>query len=334
LTFRESGSNIAGTFLKRVKFMLLNEKFLQKGIVLLAFGTFANMLWGSAGPIIKLGYELLEIAADDTSSQIVFAGIRFFIAGIFAIILGSIINGGLLLPSRQALPKIAVLSLFQTIIQYFIFYIACANAAGYKVSILSSTSSFMSILIASLVFRQEKMSFKKILGCALGFSGVLLINLKSLSGFDLDMTLMGEGFVLIATVSFSFSNALTKHYSKSENPVMLCGWQFVLGGAVLFLLGLAGGGHLVFSSPIDLLTILYLAMVSAVAFSLTSLLMKYNPVSKVSIYAFINPMFGVVLSFLLLGESSQSFGLRGVLALLLVCAGIFTVNYSKENKAS
>jgi drug/metabolite transporter (DMT)-like permease len=70
-------------------------------------------------------------------------------------------------------------------------------------------------------------------------------------------------------------------------------------------------------------------MVSAVAFSLTSLLMKYNPVSRVSIYAFLNPVFGVLLSILILGESGQNFGLRGLLALCLVCAGVFTVNYSK-----
>ena len=47
-------------------------------------------LWGSAFPVIKIGYNFLNIAGSDTSSQILFAGIRFFLAGFFTILLGSI----------------------------------------------------------------------------------------------------------------------------------------------------------------------------------------------------------------------------------------------------
>lgn len=309
--------------------MKLNEKTMQSLAIVVSFGIIANLLWGSAVPMIKTGYKILQIASDDTASQLLFAGIRFFTAGILTVILGSILNGGLLIPSKAALPKIGLLSIFQTIIQYVLFYIGCANAAGYKVSIFCATSSFVSILMASLVFRLEKLNAKKILGCILGFSGVILINVSSAGGFDLDMKFVGEGFILISSVSFSFANILTKRYSKTENPVMLCGWQFILGGAVLILTALAFGGRIDFNGVSGPLVILYLAMVSAVAFSLTSLLMKYNPVSRVSIYAFLNPVFGVLLSILVLGESGQNFGLRGLLALFLVCAGVFTVNYSK-----
>lgn len=70
----------------------------------------------------------------------------------------------------------------------------------------------------------------------------------------------------------------------------------------------------------------YLASISAVAYTVWGILLKYNPVSKVTIFGFMNPMFGVVLSILLLDEGGQSFGLRGVVALLLVCGGIFIVN--------
>ena len=162
----------------------------------------------------------------------------------------------------------------------------------------------------------------------------MLVNASSAGDFDMGMRFMGEGFIILSTVSFSLSNNLTKHYSKTENPVMLCGWQFILGGAVLIVSALVSGGRINFNGVSGVLIILYLSMVSAVAFSLTSLLMKYNPVSRVSIYAFLNPVFGVLLSILILGESGQSFGLRGLLALFLVCAGVFTVNYSKTNASS
>ncbi len=310
--------------------MNLNEKTMQKAIVVVGLAVLANMLWGSAAPVIKTGYRLFEVAADDTASQILFAGIRFFLAGILAIILGSIINGKIVLPTRKSWPKIFVLALFQTIIQYILFYIGCAHASGTKVTIASSTGAFLSILFSALLFHQEKLTARKILGCILGFTGVVLVNLSP--ELNLDMSLIGEGFVLISTCAFAMSNAFTKLFSKTENPVMLCGYQFVVGGAVLTVLGILMGGQLSFPGISGIGLILYLAMVSAVAFSCTSILMKYNPVSRVSIFGFLNPMFGVTLSILILKESGQEFGIKGIIALILVCLGVFIVNYQKREK--
>ena len=171
------------------------------------------------------------------------------------------------------------------------------------------------------------------LGCMLGFAGVVLVNLSSAGNLSLDMSFLGEGFIMVSTISFSLSAALTKAYSKTENPVMLCGWQFILGGAVMIGVGFMLGGRLVYPGPTGIGLILYLAMVSAVAFSLNSTLMKYNPVSRVSVFNFLNPIFGVILSMLMLKESTQAFGLKGIVALLLVCLGVFTVNYNKDKKA-
>lgn len=312
--------------------MNLNEKTMQKASVVVGLAVLANLLWGSAAPMIKTGYRLFQVAADDTASQILFAGTRFFIAGFLAIILGSILNGGLLKPQKSSLKKICLLALFQTIIQYVFFYIGCANTSGTKVTIASSTGAFISILFSALIFRQERLTVRKIFGCMLGFAGVVLVNLSPGAGLDLDMSLMGEGFIIISTCAFAMSSALSKLFSRTENPVMLCGYQFVLGGGVMILAGLALGGRLAYPGGSGIALVLYLAMVSAVAFSINSLLMKYNPVSRVSVFGFLNPIFGVTLSILILNESSQEFGLKGIIALLLVCLGVFTVNYTKGQK--
>ena len=310
--------------------MNFNEKTMQKAAVVVSLAVLANLLWGSAPALIKTGYAMFQVASDDTAAQILFAGCRFFLAGIMGVIIGSVLNGGLLLPRKSSWSKILLLALFQTVVQYIFFYIGCANAPGYKVSIACSAGSFFSILFAALLFRQEKLSAKKVLGCLLGFAGVVLVNLKAGSSFDLDMRFVGEGFIIISSCAFAMSSALTKVFSKTENPVMLCGYQFVLGGAVLIGLGLAMGGRLVMSQSIGVLLIGYLAMVSAVAFSINSILIKYNPVSRVTIFGFLNPIFGVLLSMLILKESGQDFGFRGALALLLVCAGVLLVNYTKK----
>ncbi|MBQ2533679.1 MAG: EamA family transporter, partial [Lachnospiraceae bacterium] len=74
-----------------------------------------------------------------------------------------------------------------------------------------------------------------------------------------------------------------------------------------------------------LLLILYLALVSSVAYSIWGVLLKYNPVSSVAIYGFTTPIFGAMLSALLLGEWS-SVTIRHVIALALVSIGIYIVN--------
>ena len=71
-----------------------------------------------------------------------------------------------------------------------------------------------------------------------------------------------------------------------------------------------------------------MGVLSAVAYTIWSVLTKYNPVASVAIYGFLNPVFGVLLSALLLGEQNQAFTIYGLLALLLVCLGIFLVNRS------
>ena len=72
--------------------------------------------------------------------------------------------------------------------------------------------------------------------------------------------------------------------------------------------------------------LLYMAMISAVAYTLWGVLLKYNPVSRVSVFGFMNPVFGVLLSALILGESAQALSIYALAALVLVSLGIYVVN--------
>lgn len=294
-------------------------------IILLAL--LANFLWGSAAPSIKTGYQLFTIAANDTASQILFAGLRFTLAGILAILLGSLLNGKFLKPTIAALPKIFVLAMFQTVIQYIFYYIGLAHTTGVKASILNPTNVFISILLSSFVFRMEKLTVRKLIGCLIGFAGVLLINVSP-GSLDLDVSLAGEGCIMLSTTAYAFSYVIMKVFSANENPVMLSGYQFVAGGLIMIVIGLVMGGRLTTITPAGAVLLLYLAIISAVAYSAWSLLMKYNPVSKISVFGFLNPVFGVLLSTIILHESSE-FGVKGLAALVLACTGIVIVNRDK-----
>lgn len=283
-------------------------------------------LWGSAFPCIKLGYALFGIAANDSASQLLFAGIRFTLAGILVIVGMSAARHRALVPARRDIKPVCILALFQTIGQYLFFYMGLSKASGMSSSIFGSSTNFMAILLATLVFRTERPDARKFAGCIVGFAGVALVNLAGGSG-TFGFALDGEGFILLSTLAGGASTCLIGIFSREHDGVILSGWQFLLGGLVLSAVGAGTGGHLAAASLLPAVAlIVYMALISAVAYSLWSCLLAVNPVSRVSVFGFMNPVFGVVLSALLLGEGAGTSPIAIVAALVLVSAGIMIVN--------
>lgn len=302
-----------------------NKNFLERTFVVCLLAMLCCFLWGSAFPCIKIGYQMFQISSDQTMSQILFAGVRFTLAGILVILFGSILNRKILLPKQSSCKNILIICLFQTVIQYLFFYIGMAHTSGVKASIVEASNVFLAILVANLIFHQEKLTFSKMLGCVIGFAGVILINLTG-SGLEGGMTMTGEGFILLSAAAYAVSSVLIKRFSVYENPVVISGYQFMIGGLIMIVVGLAGGGSLHPTSPASALMMLYMALISAVAYTIWGILLKYNPVSRVAVFGFMNPVFGVVLSALLLKEYSQIPLFQCVASLVLVCLGIYIVN--------
>lgn len=286
------------------------------------------LLWGSAFPLVKIGFSWLNISSEDIPTEILYAGLRFTLAGVIAIIITSLISGKFLRPTMKSLPKVFSLSMFQTILQYLFFYIGLSNTSGVKASVIEAMNVFVALIVSCLIFRMEKFTAAKIIGSVIGFAGVVIINVSKgdLAG---GLTLKGEGFILISTVAYAFSSVLMKHWSNEENPMMMSAWQFLLGGIVMSILGFALGGRIIGFDLKSVLLLIYLASLSAIAYSLWASLLKYYPVSRIAVYGFMNPVFGFILSAFLLGES-EAFGLKSIAALVLVCLGIYIVNYTKN----
>lgn len=279
-------------------------------------------LWGSATPAIKIGYQLM-LPDKDVPSTILFAGIRFFFAGILTVVIFSISRKTLLYPKAKNLGRVGIIAAIQTVLQYIFFYVGLANTSGVKGTILTGSSTFFAILIAALIFKQEKLNTKKIVACVLGLAGIVIINLNGLS---LSMNFLGDAFCVFSAISLAFSSTLIKRFSKYEDPVTISGYQFIAGGAVMIVIGLSFGGKITVGGFKSVALLAYLALLSAVAYSLWGILLKHNPVSRVTVFSFTTPVFGVLLSTLLLTESSGVGILNLIAALLLVALGIFILN--------
>lgn len=200
-------------------------------------------LWGSAFPCIKIGYALFGIPAHDSASQLFFAGLRFTLAGMLVIVGMSVAQRRPLVPQARDIKPILTLSLFQTIGQYFFFYLGLSRASAMSSSIIEASANFLAILFAALAFRTEKLNTAKVLGCVLGFAGVALVNLSGANG-TFGFTLDGEGFILASTVAGALSTCLIGIFSREHDGVVLAGWQFLVGGLVLTAIGFLMGGAL------------------------------------------------------------------------------------------
>lgn len=124
-------------------------------------------LMGRAIPAIKTGYRLLEVESSDTASQIVFAGIRFALAGLLVLLFGSIREKKIMLPEKSMFRYIVPVCLAQTLAQYFFFYIGVAHTSGVKGGIITGTGNFIAVLMSCLVARNEKLTGRKLIGCRL-----------------------------------------------------------------------------------------------------------------------------------------------------------------------
>ena len=101
---------------------------------------------------------------------------------------------------------------------------------------------------------------------------------------------------------------------------------------MLAVIGLAAGGKIGYTGVGGIFMLLYLAFLSACAFTLQGFLLKYNPVSKVAVFKSTNPIFGAVFSALILGESEQLFIIFHPPRACLVCSGIFIINKFGEKR--
>ena len=307
----------------------MKQNTLTKTPVVCALAILCCVLWGSATPSIKKGYELFAIASNDTAAQILFAGMRFVLAGFLTILFGSIISRQVLVPKKGSIPSILKLALVQTVLQYVFFYIGHAHTSGVKAAIINGSNVFIAILFAVFLFKYEKMTLVKLIGCIAGFAGIVIINLSG-SGFDTSVSFAGEGAILISAAAYALSSGLIKKYSQSENPVVLSGYQFFTGGAVMCIAAFIAGGRVTGFTLASTMLLIYLALISAVAYTVWGILLKYNSVAKVTVFGFTNPIFGVILSAIFLGERGQAFGLQGIAALILVSFGIFIINKAKN----
>ncbi|WP_411681781.1 DMT family transporter [Clostridium thailandense] len=300
-----------------------NKVFFTNKKIVIILASFCCILWGSAYPGVKSGYALFKINTDDLFSKLSFAGYRFIIAGLMVLAISMLFSKSIFSLSKENIKQLVILGITQTTLQYIFFYIGLANTTGVKGSIMNSTTTFFSVIIAHFLYANDKITFKKALGCILGFVGVILVNFNS-NILDFNFKITGEGFIIIAAFAFSASAIYGKKLSGHIDVMLTTGYQLLIGGVILLLLGIINKGYITNFTVSSTLILLYLSLLSAIAFTIWTILLKYNKVGEISIFNFIIPVSGAILSSIFLGETILEW--KNAVALILVCIGIYIVN--------
>jgi len=297
----------------------------QRPVWVVVFALTAAIAWGWAFPLIKIGFSAFGITADMTGSKMLFAGIRFAVAGLIVLSVARS-SGRSFRTSRVGDWRfILAFALMNTTLHYFFFYVGMSHSEGSRAAILNSLSTFLVVLLACACFKSDKLTSRKILGCAVGFCGILALNLGGAESGH--FTWLGDGMIILNAFCGATSNLMTRGLSRRIDVFVGTGYGLTIGGMLLIIPGLVLGGTLPNVNMLGIICLILLIAISALGFALYNKLLSCNPVGKVAIYNSLIPIVGAVTSCLCLGET---FYLKYALAGGLAALGIYIINKGKN----
>ena len=288
------------------------------------FALTAATAWGWAYPLIKLGFGEFGITQEMTASKMLFAGVRFTLSGL--IVLAIALSKGLSLrinkPSGWG--YLVGYALLNTTIHYAFFYIGLSHSEGARAAILNSLGVFTLVLLACAFFKSDKLTPAKIIGCVVGFTGIMVLNIGGGAGSG--FTFMGDGMIILNAVCSAFAGLMTRGLGRRANVFVATGYSLAIGGVLLMLPGLLLGGTLPSITAAGVGILFLLICISTLGFTLYNKLLSCNPVGKVAIFNSLIPVVGAVTSCLCLHEP---FYWKYLFAALLAMTGIYIINARK-----
>ena len=297
----------------------------QRPVWVVVFALTAAIAWGWAFPLIKIGFNAFGITADMTGSKMLFAGIRFAAAGLIVLSVARSTGRSFKTSKMIDWRFILAFALMNTTFHYFFFYVGMSHSEGSRAAILNSLSTFLVVLLACACFKSDRLTSRKILGCAVGFSGILALNLGGAESGQ--FTWLGDGMIILNAICSSISNLMTRGLSRRIDVFVGTGYSLTIGGLLLIVPGLLFGGTLPNVNMLGIFCLILLIAISAIGFALYNKLLSMNPVGKVAIYNSLIPIVGAVTSCLCLDET---FHLKYALAGGLAALGIYIINKGKN----
>ena len=298
-------------------------------VALLAFT--AAFSWGWAFPLVKLGFAEYGITQNMTASKMLFAGLRFGLAGIIILLIAA--TTGRSFSYQSTAPKgsfsnalfLLLFALMNTTLHYACFYIGLSYSQGARAAILNSMSVFTLVILACIFFKSDKMTYRKMLGCVVGFAGILTLNMGNQESGA--FTLLGDGLIILNALCGAFAGLLTRGVNKRIDVFVGTGYSLAVGGFLLIIPSLLMGATLPQITLWGVCILALLVGISTIGFALYNKLLTCNPIGKVAIWNSLIPVVGALTSCICLHET---FYAKYIWAAGLATMGIYIINKGKK----
>ena len=199
------------------------------------FAIIAATAWGWAYPLIKLGFNEFAITQEMTSSKMLFAGIRFTISGLIILTIARTSHRSFNTKNHLGWLYIITFALINTTFHYTFFYIGLSHSEGARAAILNSSGTFILVLLACALFKSDRLTFQKIIGCTIGFSGIIALNIEN--GTNSNFTFMGDGMIILNALCSAFAGLMTRGLSQRIDIFVGTGYSLAIGGIMLIIPG-------------------------------------------------------------------------------------------------
>lgn len=303
----------------------MKQPFLSKKRNVALLAVLYTFLWGGAFPLVKMCMSSFQIASTDDVSKMLLAGVRFFCSGVITMIVSLLFGeekereeGN---SSGKKIILIVLYGLLGTTLQYACTYIGLSHVDGSIGALLDQFCVFLIIIISGIFCAGDVLTASKIIGCCIGFLGILF---TATGGLSFHLRFEGEGMMLTASLLQTAAYFVAKRAVNRFSALKFVGLSHLIGGFALIVYSLACGGKICVFPSRGIIILIGLACISSVAYVLSLLPLKYFAASEVSVFNLLIPVFGALLSGIYLKE--DIFNLRYLIAFVLVIVGIYIVN--------
>jgi drug/metabolite transporter (DMT)-like permease len=260
----------------------------------------ACLLWSTAYPGIKIGLEY--------TTPLHFAGVRFIISGII-ILPFTIRPGAFIKMIKENFKTFFLVTIFQSVINYTLFYIGMDLVPGAIGAIIVGSQPLFIAIIVVLMKYENSLTRQKTIIIIIGIAGIVLVSLGR-QGLKLGTAaeLLGVVLILGANISSGISNVYVSKAGRSINPFALSAFSLFTGGLFIYVLAIFTEGTIMV--PMEKgygpywIALGWLSFMSAFSFSVWYMLLQRPGVrvSDLNFWKFIIPVFGAILSWLMVPD--------------------------------
>ncbi len=272
------------------------------------FLIFLSILWGGS-------FFFVEVALRDFSPfQLVFLRVT-----IGALVLAAFVySRGRRLPTDLiSWRNYWVMGLISNVVPFCLIVWGQTQISGGEASILNATTPIFTVLVAHAFTRDEKLSRSKAAGVLIGFGGVFVMMLPTLSG-GLNLQGFGQLAVICAAISYGFSVVWGKRLSSNTPNVNATGMLLCSSLTLLPFVLIFEPNFSVSPSYSALFSVLSIGVLStALAYILFFKILSSAGATNISQVTLLVPVSAIFLGAVILGERIEFIHIIGMMCIFV-----------------